>query len=295
MVSKIMNKRFSAVKLVASTLAATATVSLAVMTAFVGVNPLVANAYGIDELEKQSQYQSIYGIDEYYINDATGYAALIMDGADYLTDSEEEDLIEKMEALTEYTNAIYVTDENNTSATESYSERLAVNKAELMFGSYESTIVYVVDNEYDYICSLGKAQKTISSSKAYSITDNVYTYSMKEKYYDGAVEAFDECLRLFKGKAIAEPMKYICNGFIGLFIGFIVCYAIVNKKSQLKRAGYDEMIQGAISFVNFSGDQVRFVNTTRTYSPRSSGGSGGHGGHGGGHHGGGHSGGGHSH
>ena len=232
---------------------------------------------------------------DYYVNTTTGYSAIVVDGADYLTDKEERNLVEAMAELTEYTNVIYVTDENNRAASESYSERLAESTAHSLFGEYESCVVYVVDNEYDYIYSQGKARKTITSAKAYSITDNVYRYSAREKYYEGAVEAYRECRVLFEGRRIAEPMKYICNAFIGLFAGFIICFLIISRRSKLKFAGYDDIIAGSVSLVQKSDVLVNFKNSTRTYSPRSSSG-GGHGGHhGGGHHGGGHSGGGHSH
>lgn len=232
-----------------------------------------------------------------YTNPETDYSAFIFDGADYLTAAEEVNLLEDMKGITAYTNAIYVTDENNVHYTMSYSENLAEQYAHSLFGEYDNVIVYVCDNENDYIYSQGKVQKTITSSKAYSITDNIYTYSMDEKYYKAAHEAFRECERLLQGKAIAEPMKYICNAFIALFLGFIICYLYVSKKSSLKYANYDDIVEGAICYAECSGTSVNFVNTTRTYSPRSSSSGGHHGGghHGGGHHGGGHSGGGHSH
>lgn len=236
-----------------------------------------------------------YEADQYVKDSSTGYEAYIFDGGDYLTDSEEADLIDEMKDLLAYSNVIYITDENNYNYSMSYSDGLARYYAHEYFGDYDSAIVYVCDNEYDLIYSQGKVGKTITVAKQNSITDNIYTYSAREQYYKAAHIAFDQCERLLQGRAIAEPMKYICNAFIGLFIGFIVCYLYVSKKSSLKYAGYDEMIAGAISFVEKSDAQARYVSTSRTYSPRSSS-SGGHGGghHGGGHHGGGHSGG-HSH
>jgi len=237
-----------------------------------------------------------YDADEHYVNSSTGYEAYIFDGGDYLTSSQEEDLIDEMKDITEYCNAIYITDENNVNYSMSYSDGLARAYAKAYFGYDENTVVYVCDNENDLIYVQGSIEKVITKGKCDSIADNIYTYSADGNYYKSASKAFSQCQRLLQGRKIAEPMKYICNAFIGLFAGFIICYAIVSKKSSLKYAGYDEMIAGAISYVEKSGVQARFVSTSRTYSPRSSS-SGGHGGGGhggGGHHGGGHSGG-HSH
>lgn len=229
--------------------------------------------------------------DNYYNNTYTGYAAVIIDGADYLSESEENELLDKMKELTDYTNVIYLTDENNTYALESYSEGIAEAAAYSLFDRDESVVVYVVDNEYDYIYAQGSAMRTITSSKAYNITDNVYMYSAREDYCNGAVEAFSECLTLFNGRKISNNMRFICNGFVALFISSLVCYIIISRKSRLKYTGGSELIKGAICYAEISNAEPFYTHTQKTYSPKSSSG-GGHGGHSGGHS---HSGGGHSH
>lgn len=231
-----------------------------------------------------------------YLNRDTNYVAYVLDGADYLTYEEENQLIEDMIPLTEYTNVVYVTDDNNIHYSESYSESFATNCAETLFDN-ESAIVYLCDNEYDYIIVQGDIKKFISNGQCRSITDNVYSYSADEEYYKAARKAFSQALDLIEGRKIAEPMKYICNAFIGLFVAFLICYSIISGKSKLKRATNSEMLEGAINWIELGQPDVQFVNTTRTYSPQSSssGGSRGGGHHGGGHHGGGHHGGGHSH
>lgn len=231
----------------------------------------------------------------YYKNYDTGYIAVISDLADYLPDDENDELIEVMKDLTDYTNVIYLTDENNKYATESYSESIAEEAAHGFFGTSANVVVYVVDNEYDYIYAQGNAMKTITSSRAYNITDNVYMYSADGEYLTGAKEAFSECLKLFKGKKISNKMKYICNAFVALFISSLVCYTIISRKSKLKYTGGSELIKGAICYAEISAPVAIFSYSQKTYSPRSSSGGGhGGGGHGGGHSGG-HSGGGHSH
>lgn len=235
--------------------------------------------------------------DNYYKNRDTGYEAYVIDNADYLTTIEEEKLLKQLKELTEFTNVVFLTDENNTSYSESYSDRLCAKTMEALFDD-DTAVIYLIDNEYDYIASQGDARKTISSGKCRTIADNVYKYSADEDFYKAANVAFTQIEDLFQGKKFAEPMKYICNAFIALFAALLINYLIVNSKSQLKKAKIMEIIEGTTNTVKYTDSTINHTGSTRRYAPRSSS-SGGGGHYGGGHHGGGfhggHSGGGHSH
>lgn len=233
-----------------------------------------------------------------YVNSSTGYSAVIYDTADYLTDGEETALIEEMKPITEYTNVFFLTDENNRYYTESYSKNLCISTLENSFGYYSDAVIYLIDNEYDYIYAQGTTYDVITTQKAYSITDNVYNYSADGLYYKAASRAFSDIYALLDGRKIAEPMKYICNVFIALLAAFLINYCIVSRMSKLKKATSQDLVMGSLRSVEVRNINPILVNTTRVYSPQSSGGGGGgshggggHGG-GGGHHGGG---GGHSH
>lgn len=238
-----------------------------------------------------------------YINNVTGYSAVILDNANYIDDLKEDELLQIMIPITEYSNVVYLTDEGNYSYTESYSEDLSRRTAYALFDNNRTdkvnVIVYECDNEYDYIFSNGKVHSSpITSAKAYSITDNIYKYSADGNYYKAAEKAFTQIYNLLEGKAIAEPMKYICNAIMAITIALLINFLIINSKSKLKRASSAELISGAISWVETTPPMVEFISESKTYSPQSSGGGGGHGGHGGGGHGGGGhggGGGGHSH
>lgn len=260
--------------------------------------PLHASASAVNDLGGWSYDDDDYGYQgnnyDEYKNEETGYRAVIKDNAGYLKESEVSRLLEKMKPITEYSNVLYLTDENNVYCTESYSESLCQRALKQEFGANADAVVYLVDNEYDYIWATGATYDVIDKDKAYIITDNVYRYSADERYYTGAAEAFKEINDVLNGRKIAQPMRYICNGLMALFIAFMINFIIVDSKSKLKRASNSEMIEGSVRMLQKSMPDVRHTGTTRTYSPRSSGSGGGHGGggHGGGGHGGG---GGHSH
>lgn len=230
---------------------------------------------------------------EKYTNPDTGYDAYVIDDYNYLSSSERKKLLENMKPITEFCNVVYLTDENNVNGTESYSQRLSYSTLETLFPNDESAVIYLVDDWYDYVASQGAARKIITSSKAYTITDNVYSFSAKEKFYEGATEAFAEIEILMKDGTIPEPLKYVGNAFFALFIAMLINYSIVNRKSKLKPAEMTEIVSGSSRQLKPGEFRAVHSHTSRTYSPRSSSSGGGHGG--GGHGGGGHSGGGHSH
>lgn len=230
-----------------------------------------------------------------YINETTGYYALIADYADFLTSSEEKTLLSSMAEITEYCNVVYLTNLDNTYESEGFCASVCKNFLENMFGINTPAVIYCVDNAYDYIYAQGPTYDVITSSKAYSITDNVYTYSTRHQFLEGATEAFYEIQRLLTGHAIAEPMKYICNAFIAVFLALIINYMIVKSRSNLRSASVAEMVSGTKNYAITDNVSVTHTGTTRTYSPKSSsssGSSGGGGRSGGGSHGGG---GGHRH
>lgn len=236
--------------------------------------------------------------DAFDTNSSTGYSAYIIDNANYLTDAEEDELLERMMQVTTYTNIIYLTSEDNTFGTMSFSSSYANSVLDSLVADGRPGVCYLCDNEYDYISAKGPARKVINSSKCSSIADNVYRLSADERYCDAAIKACKQIYSLYKGDDIPQPMLYICTAFISLFLALLINFSYVNKKSAVTRATQLEMVMGSLRKINTDNFNITLTNTTRVYSPPSSSSSGGHsGGHhsGGGHHGGGHSGGGHSH
>ena len=223
-------------------------------------------------------------------NDETGYEALIVDEADLLSSSEEANLLEEMEAITEYSNIAFVSVVDNSYSTERLAEQL--NKE--YFGG-ESGIVFIVDmdNRYIWIDSMGGARKTITDDYGQTITDNVYSYASDEDYYKCASKAFAQIHSLFEGQWIAQPMKYICNAFLAVALALLINYFIVRMLSRASKASSKQIMGGIFTKVDINNARANFTHQTKRYSPQSSGSSSGGRSGGGGGGGGGHSGGGH--
>ena len=150
-----------------------------------------------------------------------------------------------------------------------------------------------MDNRYLYIDSYGrKMRKYITSSRADTITDNIYYYATDEEYYVCAQQAFEQIYAVLQGQRIAQPMKYISNALLAFALSMLILFFIIRISSSRRKATDKELLSGIYNSVNLYNAESHFTHQTKTYSPQSSGSSGG--GHSGGGGGGGHSGGGHS-
>ena len=254
-------------------------------------------------------YQS-YCASESYTNPTTGYQAYIFDDAGWLTKTQEASVMETMKSVTEYCNVVFLTNKNNYYELESYSENLCVKTMEQLFGPDKNTIIYLIDNEFDYISAQGDTQYVITSSKARSITDNVYKLSANKQFDQAAIKAFTQINDVLHGRKIAEPMRYFCNAFLAIFAALLINYLYVSKKSKLKRASSVDLVFHTVNTLHYKDSAISGYKEEKIYIPLSSGdgssgsyhsnggfhgGGGGHHSGGGGYHSGGHSGGGHRH
>lgn len=230
---------------------------------------------------------------EAYTKDAgSGYSLLLDDGADFFTPEQEKLLTAQMEEITEFCNVAVVTTTNSSgySSTENYT----VAYYENWFGNGSNGVIFVIDFDKReiYLVSEGSARKTISNSRAYTITDNTYTYATDGDYYSCASKTLEQVNILMQGGRIAQPMRYVCSALLALILALLINYFIVMFQSRSRKADVNKILEGTYTSVKLSNASAVFRNQTRTYSPQDSGGSSGGGGGGGG--GGGHSGGGHS-
>ena len=193
-------------------------------------------------------------------NSDSGYDLILDDDADFLTDADEDSLVEIMTKITDYCNVALVT-------TTSHS-----------FYSTED----------------GEAHKTITNSHAYTITDNTYVYATESygrDYYTCSYETMEQILALMEGRRIAQPMKYICSALLAIILALLINYFIAMFYSRQRKTNIKNIISGIYANASITNPRVSFSHQTKTYSPPSSssgggssgGGGGGHSGGGGGH------------
>lgn len=227
----------------------------------------------LDEEEKEQQKNGVY------VNEVTKYKAVIKDEADLFTADEEAKLNDQMTGLTEYGHIILITLSENSTSTENFAE----NYYHSNYGAESGTILVIdMDNRKIYIFSDGANYRTITSAKAYTITDNVYNYASRENYYECAHEAFREVQVLLEGGKIAEPMRHISNFVLAITCGFFVCFLIVHKVSKIKEASAKEILGNCGIKFGIGEITAEKVGEHRVYNPHTDSSSGGGGGGGGG-------------
>ncbi|MBP3707774.1 MAG: TPM domain-containing protein [Clostridia bacterium] len=224
-----------------------------------------------------------------YENSDTGYKVIIEDDANLLSYNEEQSLADSMEKLTEYGNIAFKSISKNGYGSAS---RYAEKYYHETFGK-ESGTVFLIDMSQRkiYIFSDGQNYKTITKSKAETITDNVYKHASNKEYFECADEAYSQMYTILEGGKIAEPMKYISNALIAVMLALFANFAIFKIATKNRAASVNEQIKECAFSCTHTNPSVRQTGEHRVYSPvsdssssgGSSGGGGGSSGGGGGH------------
>ena len=212
------------------------------------------------------------------VNEETNFKLLIEDDADLLNDSEESLLKETMEPLTKYGNIAFKTIDSNSTSTSSYARSYYHNT----FGTQSGSLFLIdMDNRVIYIFSDGSNYRTITSSKANLITDNIYKLATRGNYYLCADRAYSQMLDLLEGRKISEKMRYISNIIIAIIFSFLISFIYVSGKTKISEATYKDIIKNCDVEFEVNNIVGKKTGTHRVYSPQSDSSSGGGGGGGG--------------
>ena len=150
-------------------------------------------------LSMQLRAEGSKDADQIYTNPDSGYDAVIYDRADKLSASEEKDLIEVMQPLTDYGNAVFYSISETDMQPAAKSESLY---AELYGGKTVSGTLFLIDmqNRELYLYNAGAEgddfSYKITSSKSNTIMDNVYRYASDGDYYKCAENTYRQILRV---------------------------------------------------------------------------------------------------
>jgi uncharacterized protein len=214
-----------------------------------------------------------------YVNESTNFSATIDDKANLLTVEERVKLFEEIKPLTEYGHTAFVSIANNYSSVESFADSYYHSN----YGT-ESGTIFIIDmsNRKIYIFSDGANYRTVTSAKAYSITDNTYTYATNKDYYGCASYSFKQIYTILSGGKIAEPMRYTSNIFIAITLAFFFSFLYILSKSKISKASDKSVVNNCDITFQIGATSAIKTGQHSVYSPQSSGSSGGGGGGGGG-------------
>ncbi|MBQ8806422.1 MAG: TPM domain-containing protein [Bacteroidaceae bacterium] len=199
-----------------------------------------------------------------FVNDNNNWAD-IQDYADLLED--EPGVLSKMEYVTEYTNILVYTTNDNPKTAHSLAKELAEDN----FGKGNGVVFLIdMDNRYIYIYAHNNSYNVITENVAETITDNVYQYASKERYDQCVKEGVDQLYMKFSGKRIPEPMRYIGNVFLAVMIGIGLTSVFACYSSRIQISG--KTVKDVD--VKITDKQRDIIDTKRVYrSSSSSGGS----------------------
>jgi len=222
-------------------------------------------------------------------NSSSSYVYFVDDQADLLTDNEESAIMNILKSISEFGHAgVVLIDNNPYYSAEKYANEYLYDT----FGTNRTEVILLIDytpgQHYIYICAGDDNFKTLPVDKCDVITDNIYRYASDGDFYTCAYEGVSEINDVMNGIAIAEPMKYLSNACLSIILALIIAYFVAMGTSKTASASSSEKLKNMFSQFKMLAPKATKTSTSKTYSPRSSGG----GGHGGGHGGGGHGGGG---
>ena len=141
------------------------------------------------------------------VNDGIEYSenmVIIEDDANLLTETEKQQLKEKMAVLSEYGNVLFKT----TNEPINYSSLKYIQNYYYSKYGNKSGVAFYIDmhNRQLCACATGGLEKYITSGKCDTIMDNVYTYATRGNYYQCAKETFSQ---MNKFERSLEPLNLL--------------------------------------------------------------------------------------
>lgn len=212
-----------------------------------------------------------------WANEATGFTAVIDDSAALLDAAEYDDVLESMQGITEYCHAGLYT--YGGTSTEYVMDKAKKWGNSTFTGNYTLFIIDMATRQLA-VYSSQDIYQVITQSKAYTITDNVYSYASRKEYATCAMTAFNQMNRVLRGEMVSGPMRYISNALLALLAAMLLAYLLISTRlEQEVKVSLPEIITATVGAGAVIGGRRLYKKVKHESS---SGGGGGFGGGGGG-------------
>lgn len=208
----------------------------------------------------------------HYTNPETGYQVIIEDDADLLTPAQEKDLSDEMKEITRFGHALFKTIDLNDLSAEEFAQSFYRQTIDTESGTL---FLIDMDNRMLWIHSDGDIYKTITTSYANTITDNVYRDASKEDYYTCASTVFSQINTLLVGNHIPQPMKYTSNLLLALILALLITFLFVSSQARLKKPKQKELLSHIDHYFDICKKDVCYYRTSTKHAPVERGSSGG--------------------
>lgn len=223
----------------------------------------------------------------YAAQQTVGNAGGIFDGADLLTDSEEQALLQK---LTKYSEkyeadiAIVTTADAGGQTAQAYADAYAEKLGQSMTADEYPGILFLIDmdNREIYIATQGKAIGWYDEKRIDKILDNCYDHIIDGEY-KATCDAFLKGVRDYMGREAGRSARMDIFGVlirlvIALAVGAAATFAMVHRRGGSVTTSAATYFNAAQSHLD--GREDRFINrtVTRRHIPKPQNNGGGHGG-----------------
>ena len=218
-------------------------------------------------------------------NGETGYKAVVDDSANLLDAAEYDGVFAAMMPVTDVCNAGFYTYSGQDQA---YVMNKAKAWANTVFKEYPSgtCTLFIIDMATRQLAvwSSSDVEQTLTQSKSYTITDNVYKYASCGQYAACAESAFNQMNRALKGEKVSGPMRVISNALLALLAALLLAYLFISARMEQE---IKVSMPDIVTATTGAGAVIAAKRLTRKVRHSSSSGGGGFHGGGGGFHGGG--------
>lgn len=202
---------------------------------------------------------------------AAAAAGHVIDEADLLTPSQEQQLEEKLASVSKKLNmdiVVATTDDTGYSSTMRYADDLYDYS-----GYGDDGVLYLIDmdNREMWISTAGKAMSRLSDSDIDAMLDELYSYVSVDDHY-GSAMAFAELCEEYCG--VNWGFTVLLSFGIGIVVAFIATSVMKGQLNnvQLKAGAWDYMKQGSLNITE-ARDLFLYRNISRTAKPKNNGSS----------------------
>ena len=162
-------------------------------------------------------------------NETTGFIAVLDDSGSLLDTAEYDGVWEAMMPVTEYCNVGFYT---CSGSDKTYVMDKAKAWANANFKGTCTLFIIDMATRQLAVWSSTDVQKTLSQSKGYTITDNVYKYASRGDYAGCAESAFNQMYKVLKGVNVKGPMRVISNALLALLAAILLAYLFISARME---------------------------------------------------------------
>lgn len=202
-----------------------------------------------------------------YTNPTTGHQAVIIDELGSLSAEEAAELLQAMEPITKYGDAVYKT-------TVSGGVFDAEKYMDIQYGatmSGKTGVLVLLDagnNSFQVRCG-GKWESMINPKQAESIaTIALNAYRQNGQAVAVPKSAFDQVYARLEQVRKARPVKYVCNAMLALILAMLINFVLVDKLSRMQKTPDQELLENAAGYCRHGEVMIEFLTRTETYSPQ---------------------------